>query len=272
MAKPTYRIRGIVLKKTRLGETDLIVTLLSADGSQVRAVAKGARKPKSSYAARLEIYSVVDLLLASGRNLSTIIEVRLVENNASLRSDVEANFAAATVVDLAERIAQPDLALARIFDATAKGLALLVAIAERVSADSAPSEDDRAAMLSLAAALLLKDLAFAGLRPAFTSCTACGEVLEIDETSVYGFSALDGGVRCSAHPGFGPQKMIGGAVLLWAHHLLYQPLDAIVERHPNLKGALAILMLVQDFIAAHTGYPLRSIECLRKSRLFQASV
>ena len=52
--QPTYDARAIVLRKTKLGESDLIVTLLAQDGSQARAVAKGARKPARPFAARLE--------------------------------------------------------------------------------------------------------------------------------------------------------------------------------------------------------------------------
>ena len=52
MAQPTYSVRGIVLRKTKLAETDLIVTLLADDGTQRRAVAKGARKPSSTFASR----------------------------------------------------------------------------------------------------------------------------------------------------------------------------------------------------------------------------
>ncbi|MEG2982380.1 MAG: recombination protein O N-terminal domain-containing protein [Raoultibacter sp.] len=41
MAQQTYTARVIVLQKTKLGETDLILTLLAEDGAQIRAVAKG---------------------------------------------------------------------------------------------------------------------------------------------------------------------------------------------------------------------------------------
>ena len=52
MASPrTYRTRAIVLDKTKLGESDLILELLAENGSLVRAVAKGARKPGSRLAA-----------------------------------------------------------------------------------------------------------------------------------------------------------------------------------------------------------------------------
>ena len=83
MARPTYTARVIVVRKTKLGESDLILTLLAEDGSQLRAVAKGARKPKSSFASRLELFSVADVLCARGRSLDVVSEARLVEGNAA---------------------------------------------------------------------------------------------------------------------------------------------------------------------------------------------
>ena len=79
MASPTKTITALVLRRTKLGETDVIVTLLAEDGSQVKAVAKGARKPTSSFASRLELYSVAKILLAEGKNLDIVKEVRLLE-------------------------------------------------------------------------------------------------------------------------------------------------------------------------------------------------
>ena len=43
---PAYPLRALVLRKTKLGETDLILTLLAEDGRQVRAVAKGAAQAR----------------------------------------------------------------------------------------------------------------------------------------------------------------------------------------------------------------------------------
>ena len=67
MASATYAARALVLRRTKLGESDVICTLLSSDGSQVRAVAKGARKPTSTFSSRLEVFAVCDLLLSRGR-------------------------------------------------------------------------------------------------------------------------------------------------------------------------------------------------------------
>ena len=72
MAQPTYTERALVLRRTKLGESDLILTMLADDGSLAKAVAKGARKPKSSFAARTEPLCVADLLCARGRSLDIV--------------------------------------------------------------------------------------------------------------------------------------------------------------------------------------------------------
>ena len=79
---PSYPARALVLRKTKLGETDTIVTLLASDGRQVRAVAKGLRKPGGRFGARLEPFAVADLLLHTGRSLDVITEARTVATHA----------------------------------------------------------------------------------------------------------------------------------------------------------------------------------------------
>ena len=65
----TYRTKVLVLDKTKLKETDLILTMLDERGRQVRAVAKGARKPGGRLAARCELFCTVDMLLAHGHEV-----------------------------------------------------------------------------------------------------------------------------------------------------------------------------------------------------------
>ena len=55
----TYRTKVVVLDKTKLKETDLILTMLDERGRQVRAVATAARTPGGRLAARCEHVRVV---------------------------------------------------------------------------------------------------------------------------------------------------------------------------------------------------------------------
>ena len=184
MASPTKTITALVLRRTKLGETDVIVTLLAEDGSQVKAVAKGARKPTSSFASRLELYSVAKILVAEGKNLDIVKEVRLLERKRSAQERflsferISADRRAPCEVNVRE---PADRALVRAF---------------ACSASFHCNHSERSARSCATLAGLLKALAFLGFRPSFTECVGCGDTLELAEGTRQTFSFFDGsGVR-----------------------------------------------------------------------------
>ncbi|GAA3064980.1 hypothetical protein GCM10020000_55830 [Streptomyces olivoverticillatus] len=56
-----FRDDGVVLRTQKLGEADRIITLLTRGHGRVRAVARGVRRTKSKFGARLEPFSHVDV-------------------------------------------------------------------------------------------------------------------------------------------------------------------------------------------------------------------
>src|SRR4030095_7330653 len=74
-----YRDRAVVLRQHKLGEADRIVTLLTRDHGLVRAVAKGARRTRSKFAARLEPFAHIDGQLYPGRNLDIVTQVQAID-------------------------------------------------------------------------------------------------------------------------------------------------------------------------------------------------
>ncbi|SNC72404.1 DNA replication and repair protein RecO [Kytococcus aerolatus] len=71
---PLYRDAAVVLRTHPLGEADRIITLLGHQRGKVRAVAKGVRRTKSRFGARLEPAMVVDVQCYEGRSLDTITQ------------------------------------------------------------------------------------------------------------------------------------------------------------------------------------------------------
>lgn len=176
-----YRVRALALRKTKLGESDLIITMLAEDGCQIRAVAKGARKTTSRFGARLEPFSVTDVMLAHGRTLEIVTEAESVTSHEALRSDFDAVRAAAVVADFLEKVSVECQAEERLF---ALGTATLDVI-ERSAADLYPV---------IVAAFLVKGMAMHGYRPALANCVGCGG--KAGERP--GFSLAEGGVVCDA--------------------------------------------------------------------------
>lgn len=255
MAQPTYTERALVLRRTKLGESDLILTMLADDGSLAKAVAKGARKPKSSFAARTEPLCVADLLCARGRSLDIVKEARLIGAHDPLRRGIEASAAAMPVLELLGRVAQPSLANPRLFQASTRALDVM---------DGA----DDAHRLAVAAACLLKVLAFSGLRPSLEVCVACGAPVVLEEGARLPFSAIEGGVACAACRPSLETEPVDAATLCWAQWFIASTFDAVAEGPADLSATFAVLHLVQSLVRAHVGSPLKSLEFLFTSGLF----
>lgn len=101
----TYRDQGIVLRTTKLGETDRILHLFLQSRGKVRAVAKGVRRPGSRFGGRLEPYSHVDLQLYEGRNLDIVQQAELIAPHDTVRASFDTSAAAAVMVELVDHVA-----------------------------------------------------------------------------------------------------------------------------------------------------------------------
>ena len=241
MAAKTYRTRALVLKKAKLGEKDLIVTLLSEDGSLIRAVAKGARKPGGSHAARAELFTPLAALLAEGRSLDVLCEARREQGVASVELSLEQSACCAAVAELITLVAS--------FDAL--------------------GGSDGAAALLLCAAALWKVTAQAGFRPALDSCAVCGASLQgVGKQREVPFSALEGGALCDGcrnRPDAAPQD---GTVLAWCSYVLGARY-ADIAAQPDPSAASALISLLQSWTSVHMGRRLKSIDFLFSPGLFQ---
>src|SRR5205809_942700 len=88
MAGRAYKTEAVVLRSFRFGEADRVLHLYTLDRGRIGAVAKGVRKTKSRYGARLEPLSHVELLLHQGSGeLQTVTGVELVRSHHAARED-----------------------------------------------------------------------------------------------------------------------------------------------------------------------------------------
>lgn len=253
MAQPTYSARGIVLRKTKLGEMDLIVTLLAEDGSQLRAVAKGARKPGGAFAGKLELCNTVDVLCSKGRSLDSIREARLVRSHPQLMMDPARAAYAMCVAELVERVTQEGLSHDRLFNLVE---AALSAVAQAREAQAA----------YVCAAALLKVFAFTGIMPRFTQCASCGAALPAD--APHAFSVREGGVLCAACAADAQTHPLGPATAQLADSLLRATFASILESGADAAAVQRVLELCRDWSRFHIGSRLRSLDLLLETTAF----
>ena len=99
-----YRDDGVVLRTQKLGEADRIITILGRTTGRIRAVAKGVRRTKSRFGARLEPFTHVDLMLHTGRSLDIITQAEVIRPYGEpLAGDYPRYTAGVAMLETAER-------------------------------------------------------------------------------------------------------------------------------------------------------------------------
>ena len=179
---PSYRAEAIVLRTHKLGEADRIITLLTRDRGKIRAVAKGVRRTKSKFGARLEPFSRVDLLVFQGKSLDIITQAEsLNAYGQDLALDYSLWTAGQTMLETADRLTQEES-----ISAESQYLLLVGALRTLVSGE-------HAAALVLDA-FLLRSLSLAGYSPNLDACVICG----IAGVQPF-FHVATGGALCVEH-------------------------------------------------------------------------
>ena len=91
MAPPrSYRCEALTLRKTPMGEADMMVTLYTREWGKLRVMAKGARRSTSKLVGHLEPLTRVKLSLAQGRSLDLITQAQMMGNFDRLKNDLAA--------------------------------------------------------------------------------------------------------------------------------------------------------------------------------------
>jgi len=177
---PLVKTQAITLKSRKWGEADRIVTFYTKHVGKIRAVARGARRPKSRMGAALEPLTLCDLNLfeKSGDTLYRVSQVDLIEPFLRFREDLTMMAAAARMVNVVGAVTpdgdpDPDL-----FDTLEGALRSLIA------------SDDPALTALL---FQIRLLGLTGFRPQTDHCAACGKTKVIHEPQ---FSPASGGLVC----------------------------------------------------------------------------
>ena len=172
-----YRDEGVVLRTYKLGEADRIVVLATKEHGKVRAVAKGVRKTRSKFGARLEPLSHVALQLYEGRNLDTITQAEGIDAFRAIRDDLDRYASAMTVLEVVDQLSmegEPD----------PRRFRMLVGVLRTLAENDNPM---------VVPAFELKVLAHEGLGLEVEQCVSCG-----GGEPLVAIDLLGGGMRCAS--------------------------------------------------------------------------
>jgi DNA repair protein RecO (recombination protein O) len=248
MAGRTIQTEAVVLRSFRLGEADRVLHLYTRDHGRLGAIAKGVRKTKSRFGARLEPLSHVELSLHRGSgDLGTVTGVDLVHSHRQAREDYARLAVGLIGAEAMLRLFVEEEGNPRAFEALTRFLDVLDGAVPRAAA--------RPQLDPLALSFQLKLLWVAGYLPHLTSCAECGA----DDAALVGYSPRAGGAVCRVCAGATSALGLTPAGIAGVEELLRRPLaeaDAVALPDRSARDALTVVTSSYEY---HGGFRLRTL-------------
>ena len=234
-----------MLRSFRLGEADRVLHTYTDDRGRVGAVAKGVRRTKSRFGARLEPLSHVELMLHQGSGeLQTVTGADLRASHHEAREDPYRLAVGLIGAEAMLRLFPEQEANERAFTALTRFLDRLDAIPSRAPAPPA--------LEPLVLSFQLKLLWLSGYMPHLDSCVECGAV----EGLVGSLPAAGGAVCPSCGPGTIQLSADGiGAI----QTLVATPLADAAEAGLTESLAREALAIVRASYEHQGGFRLRTL-------------
>lgn len=235
-----FRAQGVVLRTVKLGEADRIITLCTRERGKVRAVAKGVRKTKSKFGARLEPISHVQVQCYEGRELHTVTQAETVNAFRTIREDLDRMRRALSMLEAVDNVVQEGEVNTRLYNMLVGALTSL-------------EKHDSPLVLP---AFFWKLLALEGVHPILDVCATCGEHAD----DLVAFDLNVGGVLCRA-------CRQGVAISPEALHLLRRTLGGdlgrVLQEGPS-PAAFELEHLADESLEIHLERRLRSRHVLHR--------
>ena len=232
-----YRDEGVVLRTIRLGEADRIVTFVTRGHGKVRAVAKGVRKTKSRFGARMEPLSHVSLMLYEGRELDIVSQAETLDHFRAIREDLDRMGRAVSMLEAVDQVAQEREPNPRLYQ-------MLVGALRALAAHDNPL---------VLAGFFWKLLSLEGAHPVLDQCATCGA-----GEGLVAFDLGEGGVLCRGCRRGSP---ISAGALVLLRRILGGDLAGALNEPPG-PAAVELEHLANRSVEYHLERRLRSLGVL----------
>jgi DNA repair protein RecO (recombination protein O) len=230
VASRTLKTEAVVLRSIRFSEADCVLHLYTLERGRVGALAKGVRKTRSRFGARLEPFSHVELLLHEGRGeLGVVRGAELVRSHERSRTDGYRLAVGHIGLEAMLRLFVEAERQPPAFHALTRFLDLLDEVEAELPAQ--PALDP------LVLSFQLKLLWLAGYLPHLAGCAACGEA-----------KPLAAGAEPVSEAGF-----------VGIRALLERPLAEAREASLEREASRQCLRVIESSYEEHGGFRLRTL-------------
>ena len=218
----SYQAHVVILKQSKFGEFDKVLTIYSSEFGKLRTVARGACRPGSRLGGNVEPLTYSLLMLAKGRNLDIVTQSQCIDGFAALKTDLWRTSCALYILDLVDSFTVQNNVNKDIFNLLIKTLHHL-----------GEKDDDGEILLRY---FELNLLHYLGYRPQLYRCIICNTLLR---SVLNYFNPGLGGVVC---PSCRENNFENRAISVNALKVLrlWQNCDYTTAKRVRLKPALQL--------------------------------
>lgn len=248
---PRYQAPVFVLRKWDLGESDQLVSFLSAGRGKMKGIAKGAKRSKKRFGGLLSPFLLVhlDCFENPNRELVRIEGCALIHYYASVYANLEKLLVGCCALELIERVL-PERGTQE------EWFFLLRCFLDCLSREGGPGP--------LLSVFFAKGLQLLGLQPQFGKCIHCRRPR--GRSGIFGFSVPHGGVVCGGCIGRGTATHRAASETLWLmDRWLVLPMEqGVSAADAGDRTVREAGQLLEAFLAYHTGRELRSLRVMQE--------
>jgi len=255
---PSYKAKAVILKSYKLGESDRIIKMYSQQDGIISAVAKGARKTRSKFGGRLELFNIVDLEISTGKSLDIITQAEILKSFKNISSDFYKFVFCEMISEIVLKTQHSGGSSEMLFK-------LIYVCFNEI--DGFDNED----IISLKKAVCFfgaKSIKIIGYRPLLKNCCKCG----VDMKDLYSFRSRNipfsikfGGILCGRCSEFleGTVKLDVSAYRFLCD-LFNLKIEDFRDMEVNLQVLKKIRSLMENYITYHIDCNIKSFKYLKK--------
>lgn len=240
----TRLVKGIILRKQDYRESDRLFVIYTDELGKISAMAKGARKIKSKMAGHLELFYVINLMVAPGKTNYQIAGAEGKENFKNIKSDLVKNVLASFCLEIVDIFTKNDSPDFKVYELLYEFLKIF------------DKEKDKNIfkLYILSKFFVLKLLSLLGFAPELYTCVKCKKKITPNGNF---FDAVRGGLACGqCRKGELP---ISTAAIKILRFVLQNDFKKIVALKINRTNVRELMKIIDAFVAVHQDGELKSV-------------
>ncbi|MCK9479960.1 MAG: DNA repair protein RecO [Firmicutes bacterium] len=238
-------VKGLIIKETKFGEGDKIITILTPDFGIIQAVAKGARSYKSKFLAGSQLFCYTNFGLTKRGKMFSLSFAEPIHTFYEIRKSVEKISLSVYFCELLSEVCtdshQADAALRLALNTLFK-----------------LSKNDNLAQIK--ASFELRLISDAGFTPELSCCVKCGRTGHFNL-----FSANDGGVQCCDCCGSG--NALSAGTIRAISHIITCELKKVFAYEADENVLFELEHTAENYILCQIGRLPQSLKYYQKLKI-----